>query len=78
MVGYRPERRAGRDRGCLAGLAARRQRSAVLPSRERIRFAALAQAAGLVLTDVYYADGRSQKLNLFGVLRPSSYSVTPT
>ena len=30
--------------------------------------AALAQAAGLVLTDVYYADGRSQKLNLFGVL----------
>lgn len=33
--------------------------------------AALAQAAGLVLTDVYYADGRSQKLNLFGVLRPA-------
>ena len=31
--------------------------------------AALAKAAGLVLTDVYYADGRSQKLNLFGVLR---------
>lgn len=31
--------------------------------------AALAQAAGLVLTDVYYADGRSQNLNLFGVLR---------
>ena len=30
--------------------------------------AALARAAGLVLTDVYYADGRSQKLNLFGVL----------
>lgn len=30
--------------------------------------AALAKAAGLVLTDVYYADGRSQKLNLFGVL----------
>lgn len=30
--------------------------------------AALAQAAGLMLTDVYYADGRSQKLNLFGVL----------
>ena len=34
--------------------------------------AALAQAAGLVLTDVYYADGRSQKLNLFGVLRRAS------
>ena len=32
--------------------------------------AALAQAAGLVLTDVYYADGRSQNLSLFGVLRP--------
>ena len=35
--------------------------------------AALAQAAGLVLTDVYYADGRSQKLNLFGVLRRAFY-----
>lgn len=30
--------------------------------------AALAKATGLVLTDVYYADGRSQRLNLFGVL----------
>ena len=33
--------------------------------------AALAQAAGFVLTNVYYADGRSQRLNLFGVLRPA-------
>ena len=31
--------------------------------------AVLAQAAGLCLTDVFYAEGRSQKLNLFGVLR---------
>ncbi len=32
--------------------------------------AALAAASGFVLTDVYYADGRSGKLNLFGLLRP--------
>jgi hypothetical protein len=30
---------------------------------------ALAHSAGLEVVELYYADGRSQKLNLFGVLR---------
>ena len=37
---------------------------------DKAELGSLAQAAGFVLGDVYYADGRSQRLNLFAVLRP--------
>ena len=33
---------------------------------------ALAGAAGLTVSDLYYADGVGQNLNLFAVLRPES------
>ena len=33
--------------------------------------AALARATGFFLADLYFADGRTGKLNLFGVLRPT-------
>lgn len=33
----------------------------------------LANAAGLVVADLFYADGRSRRLNLFGVLRPAPF-----
>ena len=36
----------------------------------RAELIALAHASGMAVADLYYADGRTQTLNLFGVLRP--------
>lgn len=44
---------------------------------DEAELAALAAAAGLVVTELFYADGVSQNLNLFALLRPAVSAQQP-